>query len=193
MTMEHLRAFSQAMTAFHACATLIPFRYGQCLPSTAAVVAHLDERTQYYIHLLEELDDSSEMGVRLLSPTPRELVASRDAVDPIRSGRDYLEHRRRHYATQDQLGEQHSDLRQQVLETFSGLFLKWEQDREVSNPHGLLSLSFLVHRSEIPNFRQRGIEALADFPAKLLITGPWPPYHFVTESCSESWLQKHLS
>jgi hypothetical protein len=46
----------------------------------------------------------------------------------------------------------------------------------------LLSLYFLVPGSAVESFRQAFRHLSATEPARLLLSGPWPPYNFVTNN-----------
>jgi hypothetical protein len=93
----------------------------------------------------------------------------------------YLMARQAHYAHQDRWTREYSQAADRYRAQFAGLFVRYKT--EAPSPRlPLLSLYFLVLRPTVASFR-RAFRHLAETePARLLLSGPWPPYNFVTSS-----------
>jgi hypothetical protein len=122
------------------------------------------------------------------------------------SGRGYLGSRRTHYATTDSRRQQAAATAESIRSAFSGLSVQFRWEPPALQAKRVLSLHFLIRRESVADFRrvfsqfqeQAPIEAekgtgpfcrncpagashkrgLSPFPLKVMLTGPWPPYHF---------------
>lgn len=108
------------------------------------------------------------------------------------SGQAYLEARKAHYAQEDQMSKEIDTIIEQYRKAFSGLYVKFKAEYPSTGnlqfsivnpksqiPNPLVSLYFLVPRQSVERFRRvfRGI--CRGQSAKLLMSGPWPPFNFV--------------
>ena len=111
-------------------------------------------------------------------------------------GRDYLTSRKAHYEREDKLGKEIDTLIEQYRNAFSGLYVKFKAEHPATGnlqflifnhqsqiPSPLVSLYFLVPKQSVERFRRMFRRICRGQSAKLLMTGPWPPYNFVTH-CS---------
>ena len=189
--LPRLRAYSRVVCALHCQGPVIPLRYGAVVSQESRLVALLDEQILQYEALLRELEGCIEMGLRVLLPQTSlspEPAGSREerpgsSLPPGRPGLTYLTARKLHYARQDHWTEEYRRAADRCQAQFTGLFVKCKI--EAPSPRlPLLSLYFLVPRPMLAPFRQafRGLSTAE--PARLLLSGPWPPYNFVSGELS---------
>ena len=120
------------------------------------------------------------------------------------TGRAYLAARKTHYDREDNLSKEMSIIIDRYRETFSGLYVKFKTEHTLTGnsqfpiftpqsafriPHSaiekssfrkvILSLYFLVRRKSVESFRQAFRQVVFKDHAKLLLSGPWPPFNFV--------------
>ena len=169
-----LLAFEKVVEAIAARQTVVPMRYGCLMESEEQVVQLLEDHRQEYEALLIRLRDMAEMGIRLLWPA---------SVPPLLSfpkspGAAYLASLRNRYQ-QDTPAEQETLLADRIVAALARWFA--EQRREMSSSHQgrLLSLSFLMQKVHVDEFREAVRNVSTPRGVKLLMSGPWPPYNFV--------------
>ena len=104
---------------------------------------------------------------------------------PGGTGREFLEGRRAHYAAEECDEAPASPLGGAAAEArgaLEGLAVKCREERSSApaSPLGrVLSLFFLVRRENVERFREAFRQLQQETSAKMLLTGPWPPYNFV--------------
>jgi hypothetical protein len=193
--LSRIRAYERVVSSHHRQGTVIPMRYGCVLEWEAQVMALLDEHSGQYEALLQELEGCVELGLRVLLPQASlgaesrgDPSAAREIAGPVvsppeRLGLAYLTARKAHYAQQDRWTEEYRRAADRCLAQFTGLFVKAKT--EAPSPRlPLLSLYFLVPRPGVEAFRRAFRQLSAVEPARLLLSGPWPPYNFVTTGLS---------
>jgi hypothetical protein len=180
---------------------VVPMRFGNLADGELQVRRNLTERSGEYGTLLREVAGCEEMGIRLLLPSPP-VSACRTDAGPMPengagrrgsfAGTTYLADRRLHYAEREGLTRERDRLIEKCHSAFSGLFAKWgTESRTVRDPQTrqlqtLLSLFFLVPRSNLPSFRRKFRKIHPDIPGRVLLSGPWPPYNFVLSDSSKT-------
>ena len=189
--LPRLRAYARVVCALHCQGPIIPLRYGAVVSQESRLLTLLDEQILQYEALLRELEGCVEMGLRVLLPqTPlspgpagsrEELPGS--PAPPGSPGLTYLTARKLHYARQDRWTEEYRRAADRCQAQFTGLFVKCKT--EAPSPRlPLLSLYFLVPRAMLAPFRQAFRRLSATESARLLLSGPWPPYNFVSGGLS---------
>ena len=196
--LSRVQTYERVVLSCHRQGTIIPMRYGCTVTEDSQITQHLDEHGPHYEALLEELAGCVEMGLRVLLPsgpwaavTPggpegcRELAGPQPPADPTatveRLGLAYLTARKAHYDHQDRWTNEYRQAAERCRAHFEGLFVKCKT--EAPSPRlPLLSLYFLVPESGVESFRQAFRQLSATESARLLLSGPWPPYNFVTTS-----------
>jgi hypothetical protein len=193
---SRVQSYEQVVLSCYLRGTVIPMRYGCTMEEDSQVIEHLDQHGPHYEALLEELAGCVEMGLRVLLPsglwagvTPGGPQGSREVTGPPldpeappeRPGLTYLTARKAHYAHQDRWTSDYHQAAKRCRDRFAGLFVK--SKTEAPSPRlPLLSLYFLVPRTAVTSFRQAFRQLSATESARLLLSGPWPPYNFVTTS-----------
>jgi hypothetical protein len=193
--LARVRAYDWVVAAFHRRRSVIPLRYGCVLERESQVVQLLEERAPQYEALLQELEGCVEMGLRVLLPTvslaavpPGGAAGGREELGPCppariaapaRPGLAYLTARKARYAHLDRWTTEYRQAADRCLARFAGLYVK--SKTEGPSPRlPLLSLYFLVPQGLLESFRQAFRNFNCTEPARLLLSGPWPPYNFVT-------------
>jgi hypothetical protein len=189
-----VRAYERVVLSYHRRGAVVPMRYGCVVEQESQAIQLLEEHGPYYEALLQELDGCVEMGLRvLLPPKPwaavipggpaggREVAGPcppAPAATPDRLGLTYLTARKAHYASQDHWTTEYRQAAQRCRDQFTGLYVKCVT--EAPSPRlPLLSLFFLVPRPAVESFRLAFRQLTKSEPARLLLSGPWPPYNFV--------------
>jgi hypothetical protein len=155
------------------CRSLIPIRLGCVLPDDAAAARILRERAPEYRRLLLELENTVEIGIRLLPeqvPEPQHM----NSADPAQRGTAWLEQRREYYRTRDRAVAHLGEVSAQLKAELAGAFLRTRQEVRPD----MCSLYFLVPRQQGESFLERA-SRVSLLGVKSLVSGPWPPYNFV--------------
>jgi hypothetical protein len=171
--------------------TVVPFRYGIALDSKALVAKFLENRADHYTKILEELEDCAEMGIRAIIPsegtsTMRQKVCKDTFDGHSLSGAQYLRKRQERYAAESCLSQQTQEVVERIRRPFLGLFRQARCEFSTIGHTGkidraaIASLYFLVPRDAIGEFRKTFERLSAKEPCKLLLSGAWPPYNFVS-------------
>lgn len=168
-------AYESVIESFYRRAAVIPLRYGSVFEQKSQIAGLLEERSRHYAELLRELEGRVEMGVRVLSKS-----AGRGRRFLPRSGVAYLAAKREHYAQTDRFRLEQERLSRRIHRLLAGHFARSKTEYGLVAGNCLLSLHFLVPKNSIAPF-QRVLQRMSHFPtARVLSSGPWPPYNFVS-------------
>ncbi len=190
-----IRAYERVVLSCHRQDTVIPMRYGCVVEQESQAIQLLEEHGSRYEALLQELEGCVEMGLRVLLPSgpwaaviPGGPEGSREVAGPCppdpaaaadRLGLAYLTARKAHYVSQDRWTTEYRQAADRCQAQFAGLYVKCKT--EAPSPRlPLLSLYFLVPRPAVESFRRAFRQLTESESARLLLSGPWPPYNFVT-------------
>jgi len=160
--------------------TILPIRFNTFLRTEEAVVALLDERAQAFRSALERVEGKAEMGLRVLWEVPEEAeVSEAEKTGNGGPGTEYLHRRLREERRRTALRATGAMLIEELHAPFLALALESRLHR-FPTERLLLSGAYLVERHRVEAFREGVAKARGQFPRlSLLLTGPWPPYHFV--------------
>lgn len=202
-------AFGRVVEAFHRRCTVIPMRYGCLAESAAEVGCLLEDHREHYQALLEKLNGCAEMGIRLIvghrdsapapvaahsSPAPKParwispfkyLPSTAPAANP---GRMYLIAQMTRYAAENRVKLEVDRSVGRLCAHLAGVYVcKGIESQALAGNH-MVSLSFLVRRECIEAFHSAFRQARLQEGAKLLLSGPWPPYNFASpEPSRKPW------
>lgn len=171
-------SFSRVVEALHSARTVLPMRYGNVCRDDAEVVDLLRARAGEYGAILRRLDGCAEMGVRVLLPLERTPASSPRFVEVAgASGRGYLTRRAAGYAHAEAARCALAVSTDRVRQALGGLAVRTAIDHDRDDA-GLSTVHFLIRRDSVERFRTefRRIERME--PARLLLSGPWPPSSF---------------
>jgi hypothetical protein len=154
--------------------TLLPVRFATCLPDEAAVRALLDSRAASFRANLTRLAGCVELSVRGLLRAPPE-VPPVDTSN-LSPGRAYIAQRRAEAQAQASIRTAAEAVHQQLTPLAQAAILGPSR-----GPLLPLNAAYLLPRTDIALFQAAVQRISADNALRLLCTGPWPPYSFVTE------------
>jgi hypothetical protein len=195
--LPRVRAYERVVSSCHRRGTVVPMRYGCVVEQESQVIEMLSAQGSHYEALLQELEGCVEMGLRVLLPsgpwagvTPGDPEEAREVAGPYpqnpeaapdRLGLAYLTARKARYARQDRWTKEYRQAADRCQAQFATLFVKCKTEAP-SARLPLLSLYFLLPRPAVELFRQAFRQLTETESARLLLSGPWPPYNFVTAS-----------
>jgi hypothetical protein len=159
--------------------TVIPMRFGCFLDGLPDIQRILEEKKHQYDTLLMELDGCVEMGIRILLPH-RVLETQKENEIKNVDGCQYLARRKEHYLMQEEISRYHQALLDRCIQVFSELSRRHRTETVAKNDSVVASLYFLIPKNETDRFRQNFHRFVEKEETKLLMSGPWPPYNFVT-------------
>lgn len=177
-SMARALSFSSVVEALHSAGTVLPMRYGSVCRDDAEVVDLLRARAGEYAAILHGLDGCAEMGVRILLPLERTPSGPLLGVEVAgASGRGYLTRRAATFAHADAARCALATSTERVRQSLGGLAVRTAIDHDRDDA-GLTAVHFLIRRDSVERFRAgfRRIERME--PARLLLSGPWPPSSF---------------
>jgi len=228
-------AYKRVVEYLHDVRTVIPMRYGCLFHEESQITQHLEKQRNNYEKLVQQIDDCTEMGIRLIiddcrppwcdsaTKRPHPCADLEDEVGELQppktglgqglsieglknremkletrnsklktSGKAYLAARKAHYAQEEHITEAQNEIIEQFRAAFAGLFVKCKVEtaaianyqlsianRQSTINNQLISLYFLVPRKSTGKFREVFRRLSRTESAKLLLSGPWPPYNFV--------------
>ena len=155
----------------------------------------LERRAMTFLAALDAIEGCEEMGLRAVWGTPRinserqrgqiasgaapETLAGLAPVpSPARSGKEYMARLRARQEQRDVTGRSKVRAVETFRDAFAGLFVRFQAEESRDPDHDLLSVHFLTQRQHRERFMNT-FHGLRDrCQMRLLLTGPWPPYHF---------------
>ena len=173
---SRLLAYESVISALHASGSVIPLRYGCLVENECDIERLLDERRAGYEALLERLEGRVEMGLRVLW----EQEESRATPTPATPGAAYLASIRRRRSNAAELNEAEREWAGRLCATLAGLYSEKRSEMRPAAPGRVVSLYFLVPRAAVERFRGRLRRIVSKEGRRFLVSGPWPPYNFVT-------------
>lgn len=151
--------------------TVLPARFGTVLDDAEDVRQLLRERRDRLVASLERVQGAVELGVRAewdgkAAPPARRPTGPNAGIDYML---ERLELRRRARDIGDAIDAAVGDLARERAQ------------RILVRPENPVSAAYLVPRPNVDDFMARYRQLTAVLPgARLVCTGPWPPYSFVT-------------
>ena len=192
-----LMAYSKVVEVFHGQRTIIPLRYGCLCRDRDQAVALLQAGRGRFKPLLAELEGCVEMGIRAILPVesaeeeacpvpapPSRRECAAKAKSAEHPGLAYLRARRGSQSQETAGSRAADDLWARCRAALAGMFVRFLREGPARPPSAgggrarMLSWYFLVPRPEVAAFRQAFMNFSREEKAKLLISGPWPPYSF---------------
>lgn len=176
--LEHAHVISECFKL----GTVLPFRFATIFDNEECIRQAVRTNRKAFLHSVAELRGKSEMHLKVVVPS-RSLPKSvaDDAALPTAVGAEYLS-KLHVVATRER--EQQTKARalsQQVHKLFNPLAEEIVCRRDGAG--GLtLGIAHLIENHTIPRYQNRfdtAIRQLKD--CELVISGPWPPFHFLPE------------
>lgn len=186
-----LRAYARVIETLHQHCTILPLRWGCVLDSHAEVVELLRRRRDEFRSGLHRLEGCMEMGLSIrlgLAESSSTADATLLPSEQAAPGTAYLKRCRIRFATEDGLRRAEAAALTRLRNAFEGLFVQSAAEPARAGPSRLLSVAFLVRRAQDASFRQAFEHLRKRSPEKMHLTGPWPPYTFVSSNTEEPHL-----
>lgn len=165
--------------------SVVPCRFGTVLSDREKLASLLAANAANLRARLKRITGKVELGVTIAidgQATPSRATPAVPDDDPIArpiSGASYLLEKRRCFEATRDLEERGERLGQELSDATLGLWTETRVDKRQTGDRLLLALSFLVDRAQLAAFRREYLRFRDGRPdAKLLYTGPWPPYNF---------------
>jgi len=203
MDVSQILAYRNVVDTFHhdpAINGVIPVRYGCLFDKEDEVVLLLEKHNGHYISLLDELQGCVEMGIRILisdcgfriSDSTENRNSKIENPQWKTPGHTYLGARKAYYAQEEKFNKQVEQVTERCCSAFNGLFKKYKTEFpsianfqfSIRNPQSAIrnpfpSIYFLVQKGAVDPFRKAFRHIHSNGSARLLLSGPWPPYNFV--------------
>lgn len=174
-SVSSLLAYEKVVETIHAGQTVIPLRYGCLVDSQRDVVRMLEDHRQEYEALLCRLEGMTEIGIRVLWPARAGFVPAM----PLTPGAAYVASLRNRYASAGSLTLEEAQRADRITRLLSGCYTEQRREVSTSSQGRLLSLYFLTRKTCVERFWNEARRISPPSGAKLLLSGPWPPYNFV--------------
>ena len=183
--------YHNAIESLHNQIGVVPLRFGTVIDREEEVIHLLEKHGERYKKLLKELDGCVEMGIRVISedvsinPEPWDNAYARSVTGCPGAGAAYLAERKSRYDAETVASEKEQDAIARHRSPFDGLIVNFKGQASKlpilgSQPRAtLLSLDFLVSRRSVDSFRAVYNRLKPEENAKMMLSGPWPPYSFV--------------
>ena len=178
-------AHASAIEFFFRRAPVVPLKLFTLFSSDERAVSDLRRRRDKLKRLLKQVQGREEWGVRVtIAPAP---PASR-AGSSVASGREYLETKKHQRDRKRTVPREASKTASSLFHALGKLASSVSRQAFPPAPKGrplVAGASFLVPVGRRAAWRKRVAQASAALTksgSQLDLTGPWPPYHFVTET-----------
>jgi hypothetical protein len=174
---DHARVVSECFQN----STVLPFRFGTIFDTDEALRRAVRANRKALVDSVGRLRGKAEMHLKLLVKDGS-LISAMDNVElPSTAGREYLTKLREKAARQRERQTKARALSVQVHKLFGPL----EEDvccRKIDASGMLLDIAHLVDHKSIEKYQTRFNTAQRQLKnCELVITGPWPPYHFTPD------------
>jgi Gas vesicle synthesis protein GvpL/GvpF len=164
---ETLKKYHDVISELHSAITIIPFRYGSYVETLQNLQTWIENEQDYYLKLSAKLDGLTEMSLRIFVPP----IEQEESAKPT-SGKDYLLKKSKAYR-QNEKGTA-------IIELLKTELQKYIRDLKHEKRDDILSVYFLVKKSDVEDFRRSFSETEKQIDFKCVLTGGWCPFNFCT-------------
>jgi hypothetical protein len=183
--------YHKVIESFHNRFGAIPLRLGTIVDDEAEIGRVLEKHGDRYKSLLKQLAGCVEMGIRvIINSFPAERASDNETpifhdTGSAGSGAAYLAGRKAHLDALNLTDERNRKIIAKYRAPFEDLFVKFKGEALKSpvstiEPDAVvLSLYFLVPSQSVAAFQHEYDQLMSREPAKIMLSGPWPPYNFV--------------
>lgn len=175
--LEHARVVSQSFRT----ATVLPFRFGTIFDTEDGIRQAVRANRRTFCESVARLRGKAEMRIKLVVRDGSLREAMEEIVLPDTVGREYLA-KLREKASRDR--ERQTKARALSVQVHK-LFNPIEEEiscKKVYADGMLLDIAHLIDSKSIEKYQNRYNTAAKQLKnCELVVTGPWPPYHFLPE------------
>jgi hypothetical protein len=155
-------------------ASVLPVRLGTMLTDEAAVLGSLRERRRELESALEHVRGAVELGVRATPSAETFDEPQQEEAGATGPGTAYMQAR----LSRQRRGE---DVAKQIHDPLAAL-ARASTARLNARERLVLNAAYLVDRARVEDFMARVHDLDAQSEARIVCTGPWPPYSFSSGS-----------
>ncbi len=183
-TMENLLRHETVVEAVCAAGLALPVRFGAVMADSDALISALEKRYEPLRSALRRVGDKVEMGVTALwrkPETPADTGSvAKEASAERSAGIAYLRARQIAYRREESARARAQALAQELDAALRPLAIEWSRSLCPSDRLALRD-QYLIARDQVSAFDQAFDEMRKRHQeARFLLSGPWPPYTFVT-------------
>jgi hypothetical protein len=175
--LEHARVVSQSFRT----STVLPFRFGTIFDTEDAIRQAVRSNRRALCESVERLRGKSEMRIKLTVRDGSLRGNMEDVVLPDTVGREYLAKLREKASRERERQTKARALSVQVHKLFNPL----EEEvscKRVAADGMLLDIAHLIDTKSIEKYQNRYSTAAKQLKnCEMVVSGPWPPYHFLPE------------
>jgi hypothetical protein len=175
--LEHARVVSQSFRT----TTVLPFRFGTIFDTEDAIRQAVRANRRTFCESVARLRGKAEMRIKLVVRDGSLREAMEEIVLPDTVGREYLA-KLREKASRDR--ERQTKARALSVQVHK-LFKPIEEEiscKKVDADGMLLDIAHLIDTKSVEKYQNRYSTAAKQLKnCELVVTGPWPPYHFLPE------------
>jgi hypothetical protein len=175
--LEHARVVSQSFRT----ATVLPFRFGTIFDTEDAIRQAVRANRRTFCESVARLRGKAEMRIKLVVRDGSLREAMEEIVLPDTVGREYLA-KLREKASRDR--ERQTKARAISVQVHK-LFNPIEEEISCKKMYAdgmLLDIAHLIETKSVEKYQNRYNTAAKQLKnCELVVTGPWPPYHFLPE------------
>src|SRR6202158_2182740 len=173
--LEHARVVSQSFRT----ATVLPFRFGTIFDTEDAIRQAVRSNRRTFCDSVARLRGKSEMRIKLTVRDGSLRGSMEEIVLPDTVGREYLTKLREKACRERERQTKARALSVQVHKLFNPL----EEEvscKKVDADGMLLDIAHLIDTKSIEKYQNRYSTAAKQLKnCQMVVTGPWPPYHFL--------------
>lgn len=176
--LEHAHVLSECFKR----GTVLPFRFATVFDSEESIRLAVKANRRVFLQSVTQLRDKSEMHLKVVVPESSLCAGANDDCElPAVVGVEYLSKLRIAATRERERQTKARAVSQQVHKLFDPLDEDISCKRDASG--GLtIGIAHLIHNASVPKYQNRFTSAAKQFKdCELLISGPWPPFHFLPE------------
>ena len=159
--------------------TVLPFRFGTVFDTDDALRRAVRLNRKAFTESVSRLKGKAEMHLKLLIKDGSLRQALEEIELPLTVGSEYLSKLREKASRQRERQTKARALSVQVHKIFDPL----EQDvccRKVQTGGMLIDIAHLIEHKQVEKYQNRYQMATRHLPGiEVVMSGPWPPYHFI--------------
>src|SRR5260370_24937125 len=159
--------------------TVLPFRFGTVFDNDDTLRRAVRLNRKAFLESVAKLKGKAEMHLKLLIKDGSLRDAMEEIVLPMTVGSDYLTKLREKAVRQRERQTKALALSVQVHKIFRPL----DQDvccRKVNSGGMLIDIAHLIEHKQVQKYQNRYQMATRHLPGiEVVMSGPWPPYHFI--------------
>ncbi len=158
---------------------VLPFRFGTIMANVEEVIETLRTHSGSWTKVLNRVAGCVEMSLKVLWTPPSLSVE----IPPLPS--PYLSKRAQERAQQEALTSTAKVIVETIHRRLGPLYIR-NRGTLLEQPRLLMTGAYLVEERVISAFRDTVRKLIEEFPEyHWMCSGPWPPYHFVSEGDAE--------